>query len=55
MGGYTLVVGGTGGAGGATLGGVSGKIILGSLCGVGTPWSNLSSGGSIGTGGNRGG
>ena len=54
----TLGVGGTGGAGGATLGGfvwgatiggVSGKSRLGSAC------SKLSSGGSIGMGGDRGG
>ena len=58
LGGSTLGVGGTGGAGGAThggfvwgatLGGVSGKSILGIL------WSNLSSGGFIVTGGDRGG
>ena len=56
--GSTLEVGGTGGAGGstlggfvwgATLGGVSGKSILGSVC------SKMSSGGSIGMGGDRGG
>ena len=56
--GSTLGVGGTGGAGGATLGGfvwgatlggVSGKSRLGSAC------SKLSSGGSIGMGGDRGG
>ena len=54
--GSTLGVGGTGGAGGATLGvfvwgstlgGVSGKSRLGSAC------SKLSSGGSIGMGGDR--
>ena len=58
LGGSTLGVDGTGGAGGATLvgfvwgttlGGVSGKSRLGSS------WSNLSSGDSIGTGGDRGG
>ena len=56
--GFALGVGGTGGAGGATLGGfvwgatlggVSGKSRLGSAC------SKLSSGGSIGMGGDRGG
>ena len=56
--GSALGVGGTGGAGGATLGGfvwgatiggVSGKSRLGSAC------SKLSSGGSIGMGGDRGG
>ena len=56
LGGSTLGVGGMGGAGGAnlggfvwgsTLGGVSGKLRLGS------PWSDLYSGGSIGMGGDR--
>ena len=56
--GSTLGVGGAGGAGGATLGGfvwgatvggISGKSRLGSAC------TNLSSGGSIGMGGDRGG
>ena len=56
--GSTLGVGGPGGAGGVilegffwgfTLGNVSGKLILG------FPWSNLSSWGPIGTGGDRGG
>ena len=63
MGGSTLGFGGTGGSGGATLGGfvrgatlggTSMKSILGSLHGVKISWSNLSSGGSIGMGDDRG-
>ena len=56
--GSTLGVGGTGGAGGVTLGG----FVWGSKLGgvsvklrLGRPWSNMSSGGSIGMGGDRGG
>ena len=66
MGDFTLGAGRTGSAGGATLGGisvfvwgatlggVSGRSRLGSLRGVGSPWQNMSAGGSIGTGGDRG-
>ena len=66
-GGSTLGAGGTGVPGGATLGGlgvfawgatlesVAGKTSLGSLCGVWSPYSNLSVGGSIVTGSDRGG
>ena len=56
LGGSTLGVGRTGGAGGVTLGGFVWGSALGGVSGklrLGHPWSNMSSGGSIGTGGDR--
>ena len=56
--GSTLGVGGTIGAGGANLGGFVWGATLGGVSGksrLGGAWSNLSSGGSIDTGGDRGG
>ena len=58
LGGSTLGVGGMGGAGGVTLGGFVWGATLGGASKksrLGSPWSNLSSGGSIGTGGDIGG
>ena len=56
LGGSNLGVGGTGGTGGATLGRFVWSSTLGGVFGklrLGSPWSDLSSGGSIGMGGDR--